>query len=961
MAQYPVTGMSKVTGDIGLGTASFAPVEYSPETQAYLKAIADAAAGRNPGIGNYYSGLQSSGEMVNSDVTLPVYNTEDAFKPYLGLPVDDNLGYQFALDGKWGSTGQVSVGNKTPIYLVDDKTGKVVNSGIGFASAEQIAQQAKDLGAGHAWSIYTGGPPGVGNRAAQNEPQMGALEGIGKIVSTVGPGVGAALGGPFGAALVAAVGGGLQGKSVGDILLAAAKAGFSVYAMGQLQNELTGATTGATTSGGSGPLGTPTFAETAGALSNYTTSIPGFATVPGIGGGIGGGFDDGSITISGRAPPTGGGFGPAGGTVASASFGGSNAGEAPPPDEGNIVVTARPAIPPTPTIDPLLLLGGGALTAGALTAATGGTAGGAATSSVPPGTPTAPPTVQPAQVGPLGTPTGAETAANLATTTGTATLPVAPATGILGSTLGLTAAQEAAITTALKAAGLGLTAAGLLGGGGGGSGGTGTIPGGLGTGGFSPLFSAAGPRFKPADTGAARTASDLAARGLSTPEDYYRYASGPAQSFHTGVQPGAMNSNRPFTGYAGSSDLRVATGRPMIPNTTGLSDLRVAATDRPETVDFAVGGRAQRKLRYEDLTPQEKNAVDYHRRNLEAGIVQRNPDGTGTSFKGGVNELNGRETYFPTFWSGRELPLDDTEVDGRKVLGARSRAIRSGIDFPSYPTFEVGLARERRMHDDIMEPDMEAYMAAHPAPMTVDRPMIPNTTGSSDLRVAAPTSVPEPLDYAEGGPIKAPSVDAKEYRLGPLPGYRVSEERGPRGRIDADEKHARYSADVPIGRGSLSMVAEGRGLAPEDFFLGAEYPVGDAMLYAEDMLGAPSFGVRLPIGDATLDAATGGHRRQGFADKARLRMRVPFEGGGYAVGGSGDGRDDKIPAMLSDGEYVVDAETVALLGNGSSKAGADALDRFRVSVRKHKGRELAKGSFSVKAKKPEQYLKRGRK
>ena len=80
----------------------------------------------------------------------------------------------------------------------------------------------------------------------------------------------------------------------------------------------------------------------------------------------------------------------------------------------------------------------------------------------------------------------------------------------------------------------------------------------------------------------------------------------------------------------------------------------------------------------------------------------------------------------------------------------------------------------------------------------------------------------------------------------------------------------------------------------------------------------------------------------------------------FAVGGPGDGRDDEIPAMLSDGEYVIDAETVALLGNGSNKAGAKALDSFRVNVRKHKGGKLAKGAFSADAKRPEQYLK-GRK
>jgi hypothetical protein len=80
----------------------------------------------------------------------------------------------------------------------------------------------------------------------------------------------------------------------------------------------------------------------------------------------------------------------------------------------------------------------------------------------------------------------------------------------------------------------------------------------------------------------------------------------------------------------------------------------------------------------------------------------------------------------------------------------------------------------------------------------------------------------------------------------------------------------------------------------------------------------------------------------------------------HAVNGPGTGRSDEIPAVLSDGEYVMDAETVALLGDGSSKAGAKALDQFRVNVRKHKGAKLAKGQFSVKAKAPERYMHGGR-
>jgi hypothetical protein len=80
----------------------------------------------------------------------------------------------------------------------------------------------------------------------------------------------------------------------------------------------------------------------------------------------------------------------------------------------------------------------------------------------------------------------------------------------------------------------------------------------------------------------------------------------------------------------------------------------------------------------------------------------------------------------------------------------------------------------------------------------------------------------------------------------------------------------------------------------------------------------------------------------------------------HYVQGGGTGRSDSIPAQLSDGEYVIDAETVALLGDGSSKAGAAKLDQFRANIRKQKGRALAKGKFSPDARAPEQYLMGGR-
>lgn len=72
--------------------------------------------------------------------------------------------------------------------------------------------------------------------------------------------------------------------------------------------------------------------------------------------------------------------------------------------------------------------------------------------------------------------------------------------------------------------------------------------------------------------------------------------------------------------------------------------------------------------------------------------------------------------------------------------------------------------------------------------------------------------------------------------------------------------------------------------------------------------------------------------------------------------GPGDGTSDDINAKLSDGEYVMDAPTVSILGNGSNEAGARALDTMRQNIRKHAGQKLVKGRQPMHAKAPEQYM-----
>lgn len=91
-----------------------------------------------------------------------------------------------------------------------------------------------------------------------------------------------------------------------------------------------------------------------------------------------------------------------------------------------------------------------------------------------------------------------------------------------------------------------------------------------------------------------------------------------------------------------------------------------------------------------------------------------------------------------------------------------------------------------------------------------------------------------------------------------------------------------------------------------------------------------------------------------------LPERMAHGGGseGYVPpDGQGDGRSDHVDAKLSPGEFVVDAETVSLLGNGDNSAGARELEKMREGIRKQKGKALAKGHFSTDSKPASAYLK----
>ena len=100
--------------------------------------------------------------------------------------------------------------------------------------------------------------------------------------------------------------------------------------------------------------------------------------------------------------------------------------------------------------------------------------------------------------------------------------------------------------------------------------------------------------------------------------------------------------------------------------------------------------------------------------------------------------------------------------------------------------------------------------------------------------------------------------------------------------------------------------------------------------------------------------AEGGEAKHGGLHVPVVEGRHDYRAGAR-VTGEGDGQSDDIPAMLADGEYVIDAETVAQLGNGSTKAGSDMLDKFREEIRGHK-RSAPLNKIPPQSKSPLAYL-----
>ncbi len=306
----------------------------------------------------------------------------------------------------------------------------------------------------------------------------------------------------------------------------------------------------------------------------------------------------------------------------------------------------------------------------------------------------------------------------------------------------------------------------------------------------------------------------------------------------------------------------------------------------------------------------------------------------------------------PIGLGGSQPPTSGTPVEEPEIGVEADRVPPSVITTPPLPTPPIDLGGLTQTVPDIqppVDPD-EITVTASPTP-SPDLDPGSLLAGLPLLAPLFPVSVPPlaPTGSTAGKALTtAQRVLGALSLLGSLGG--VGGRNVPNGMVGTRGSLSPvFSGSLPTSRGIFSPSSFApRDMSGVDF---TRYGYGPAMSFFENVPRTPE------EYRAALQAAGVPAMAEGGLTGAH--HAAPSDES-YAVTGTGTGRSDEIPALLSDGEYVIDAETVALLGDGSNKAGAERLDAFRVNVRKHKGRNLAAGRFSDNAKSPEKYLHGGR-
>ena len=157
----------------------------------------------------------------------------------------------------------------------------------------------------------------------------------------------------------------------------------------------------------------------------------------------------------------------------------------------------------------------------------------------------------------------------------------------------------------------------------------------------------------------------------------------------------------------------------------------------------------------------------------------------------------------------------------------------------------------------------------------------------------------------------------------------------------------------PVGQGGLSSTGQPassqtnpqtndiQALTPGLTTSNTNYTLGNNTNPALDLYNIPTNPATMVAPQTQTQAQPQTFAMGGYAQGGEYQEHNPsfFSEGGMEnryVQGDGDGTSDDVAAMLADGEFVIPADVVSRLGNGSSNAGAHVLDQFLEVVRADK-------------------------
>ena len=158
------------------------------------------------------------------------------------------LSNQGRTTASYGTGNNLVVAPDTPVRLVNNATGEVVYSGVGYEGAQAAIDAANALSSSAGkkanWDIQVAGPTMQGFQSVSTDRPD--VSGLGIVADVALPVIGSVLAGPLGAAAGSGLSSAAQGRSLEDSLLRAAIAGGGSYLGGQLFGGPTTSATGAT-------------------------------------------------------------------------------------------------------------------------------------------------------------------------------------------------------------------------------------------------------------------------------------------------------------------------------------------------------------------------------------------------------------------------------------------------------------------------------------------------------------------------------------------------------------------------------------------------------------------------------------------------------------------------------------------------------------------------------------------